>query len=297
MYNWDPGFPLMMVHLCLLRWAIFGKPAQITQQEFFIRCWSSLKISFHWSITLATRLGVHLQDVLQTCVMPYENDKGSCLHSRCVLYCCTRQTKSRLSSDSVVKLGSYTLSWDSPSPMPFLLFSVQCALLMILVWFLCEWCLGFLICNHGKQRHINRRLLLKHHLDKSMIKAWSDYIPSCWVKKARAWSIPASDFKAISSLSRSLKYICTLLTSKFHYWWFVLLKPAPPPSKSASSGLLCDTKTCTLRKVLQCSSKCQWMFSYLHSFKPSMKTMGETRSSRKRLFNRNIWADWSSLQG
>ena len=88
-----------------------------------------------------------------------------------------------------------------------------------------------------------------------------------------------------------------LFKPQIYYWWFVLLTPAPPPSKSASSGLLCDTKTCTLRKVLQCSSKCQWMFSYLHSFKPSTKTMGEIRSSRKRLFNRNVWADWSSLQG
>ena len=57
-----------------------------------------------------------------------------------------------------------------------------------------------------------------------------------------------------------------LFKPQIYYWWFVLLKPAPPPSKSASSGLLCDTKTCTLRKVLQCSSKYQWMltsFDYL----------------------------------
>ena len=99
-------------------------------------------------------------------------------------------------------------------------------------------------------------------------------------------------------------YFQILATEKF---W-----PAPPLSRTASFVSQSGTKTCkarvsqsTLIKIITGQSNAELIYKWewrimlwlchRHSLRPSMKSKGEIRSSRKRLFNKNICADCNSL--
>ena len=88
------------------------------------------------------------------------------------------------------------------------------------------------------------------------------------MKKARAWSIPASDFKAISSLSRSLKYIwfsskfdCQIVMLNLLFLWV------------EAQALDC----CSTQSPVQCSMQISRSVKILCIFIIYLKGMGQKK--------------------
>ena len=134
-------------------------------------------------------------------------------------------------------------------------------------------------------------------------------IPNCWVKKAIAWSIPASDFVAISSLSRSWKIfhrfffsnpchgkVLTCSSSEQNRKLCIAVRHRDLQSRSEAKQTHQNNHRSTeCRTDLYMRMKNMLWLCHRHSLRPSMKTKGEIRSSRNRLFNKNICADCNSL--